>query len=307
MDGSRAGIFLCRCFSCVDVVCKRHLRTRLCVRNPHSSLNVVKAAYVQFNPRYLEPEANRRHVASLVDGLDADLIVLPELFSSGYFFQSTADAFESAETIPDGPTTAVLQSWASDTGATLVAGLAERDGDALYNSAVVVDPDGYVGTYRKVHLYYQENDHFTPGDLGFPVFDCTTRDGETYRLGVMVCFDWYFPEATRTLALNGADVIAHPSNLVLPHCPDAMPVRARENHVYTITANRYGSESNNGEDLTFIGMSEICDPSGEILIRAGRDEDAIGVAKIAPEGSRDRAINAYNDVIGDRRPETYAS
>jgi predicted amidohydrolase len=123
----------------------------------------------------------------------------------------------------------------------------------------------------------------------------------------MVCFDWYFPEAARTLALKGADVIAHPSNLVLPHCPDSMPVRARENHVFTITANRHGRETKDEETLTFIGMSEVCNPSGDILRRAGRSDDEVGVLEFDPRDARDRALNEYNDVLGDRRPDTYVS
>jgi len=123
----------------------------------------------------------------------------------------------------------------------------------------------------------------------------------------MVCFDWYFPEAARTLALKGADVIAHPSNLVLPHCPDSMPVRARENHVFTVTANRHGEEEKEGETLTFIGMSEVCDPSGSILQRADRDTDELGVVQFDPRAARDRRLNEFNDVLADRRPDTYLS
>jgi len=122
----------------------------------------------------------------------------------------------------------------------------------------------------------------------------------------MVCFDWYFPEAARTLALKGADVIAHPSNLVLPHCPDAMPVRARENHVFTITANRHGREHRGEESLTFIGTSEICGPDGTILSRASESATAVTTVEFDPHSARDRRINRFNDVLADRRPEAYA-
>ena len=266
----------------------------------------MKAAFLQFNPDYLNVAGNLAQVESLLSPIDADLVVLPELFTSGYFFHSTADVREVAEPIPDGPTTQRLRAWSADTGATFVAGIAESDGVDLYNSAAVVHPSGEVHTYRKVHLYYEETTHFAPGNLGFPVVPCETRDGTQYKLGVMVCFDWYFPEAARSLALNGADVIAHPSNLVLPYCPDAMPVRARENHVFTITCNRYGREEKNGETLTFIGLSEICDPTGEVLVQARRDRDEMGVAEFDPHDARNRRINAYNDTLGDRRPDAYA-
>nr|WP_263786307.1 nitrilase-related carbon-nitrogen hydrolase [Salinibacter grassmerensis] len=267
----------------------------------------MRAAYLQFAPAYLEVDQNLAAVESLLRSVEADLIVLPELFTSGYFFQSKDDLEKVAEPIPNGQSVAALRSWADALGATLVAGLAERDGDNFYNSAVIVRPDGRVDTYRKVHLFYEETTLFEPGDLGFRVFEVDSSAGTSYRLGVMVCFDWYFPEAARTLALRGADVIAHPSNLVLPHCPDSMPVRARENHVFTITANRHGREEKEGESLRFIGMSEVCGPSGTILTRAEESANVVGIVEVDPHEARDRGINAHNDVLGDRRPDTYAT
>lgn len=267
----------------------------------------MRAAYYQFAPAYLDVDANLRAVEAGIESVNADLIVLPELFTSGYFFQSRDHLAEVAEPIPEGRSVEALRDWAASLDATVVAGLAEREGGDFYNSAVVVRPSGTVRTYRKVHLFYEEKRLFTPGDLGFRVFEVTAQDGNPYRLGVMVCFDWYFPEATRTLALKGADVIAHPSNLVLPHCPDSMPVRARENHVFTITANRHGEESKSGETLTFIGMSEVCDPTGTILERADQSADQLGVVEFDPHSARDRRLNKHNDVLADRRPETYVS
>jgi predicted amidohydrolase len=149
----------------------------------------MKAAYLQFAPIYLDVEKNWARVNTLFEGIDVDLIVLPELFSSGYFFRSPADLDQVAEPIPDGPTTQRLSAWAEDTGATIVAGLPERDGSRRYNSAVTVTPTGETHTYRKVHLYYEENELFDPGDLGFPVVEVSTRDGVPYQLGVMVCFE----------------------------------------------------------------------------------------------------------------------
>ena len=267
----------------------------------------MKAAFLQYNPFYLQVETNLDRVESLLHDAEADLIVLPELFASGYFFKSKDDLSQVAEAVPKGPTTERLAVWAKATGAVLVAGLPERAGDHIYNSAVVVTPEGAVGTYRKIHLFYQEKLYFAPGDLGFRVFDVHDRSGTAYRLGVMICFDWIFPEAARSLALQGADVIGHPANLVLPNCPRAMPIRALENHVYTITANRYGQESNQGELLTFIGQSVICSPDSSVLVKAPADADCFGVADIDPSVARDRQITAFNDLFGDRRTETYVA
>ena len=263
-------------------------------------------AVLQFDPTKGETEANLAHVESMLDGVDADLVVLPELFATGYFFDSTEQAHALAEPVPDGPTTRRMERWANETGATFVGGIAERAGEAVYNSAAVVTPRGWLGTYRKTHLFYEETLHFAPGDSGFPVWTVTDRNNRAYRLGAMVCFDWFFPEAARSLALNGADVIAHPSNLVLPHCPRSMPVRALENHVFTATANRTGSESNGKESLTFIGQSVICGPDASVLALAPEKGDAVLTASIDPHRARERRVNDYNDLLGDRRPETYA-
>ncbi|HEX8387322.1 MAG TPA: nitrilase-related carbon-nitrogen hydrolase, partial [Rubricoccaceae bacterium] len=209
--------------------------------------------------------------------------------------------------VPDGPTTRRLAGWARETGATFVAGVAERAGGTLFNSAVVVTPDGWLGTYRKTHLYYEETVHFAPGDTGLQVWTVADRRGHSYRLGVMVCFDWLFPESTRTLALAGADVVAHPSNLVLPHCPDAMPFRALENGVFTATANRVGTETNGREPLTFIGRSRICSPRAAVLAEGPTDRPAILTAEIDPYEARDKALNRYNDRLGSRRPDLYGT
>lgn len=262
---------------------------------------------IQYDCVKADWDANAASVASGVRAADADLVVLPELAYTGYFFDSTEQARALAEPVASGRTVAHLTELAADTRATLVAGLVERDGETLYNSAVVVTPNGLLGTYRKTHLYYEETDHFAPGDTGFQVWTVTDRQGRPYRLGVMICFDWFFPEAARALALGGADVIAHPSNLVMPHCPSAMPFRALENGVFTATANRTGSESNGRESLRFVGQSLLCSPRAEVLAQAPDHGDAVIRAEIDPGEARSKRLNAYNDRWDDRRPELYAS
>lgn len=260
---------------------------------------------IQNYPQLGEREVNLDKLEDRVGETDADLLVLPELFASGYFFESTAQAHSLAEAVPAGPTVKRLERWARDTGATIVAGVPERDGDKVYNSAVVVTPRGWLGTYRKTHLYYEETLHFTPGDTGFPVWTVTDRRGRGYRLGAMVCFDWFFPESMRSLRLGGADVVAHPSNLVLPHCPGAMPIRALENGVFTATGNRIGTESNGRETLTFIGRSVICAPDAAVLASAPADAEAVIAAEADVHAARETRLNPYNDRLGDRRPDTY--
>ena len=126
------------------------------------------------------------------------------------------------------------------------------------------------------------------------------------KVGLMICFDWYYPESARTLALKGAEIICHPSNLVLPHCPDAMVTRCLENRVFAITANRIGTEARGGKPpLTFIGNSEVVAPRGKILQRAPRDREEVAVVEIDPAEAADKVLNPYNDLLRDRRIELY--
>ena len=118
----------------------------------------------------------------------------------------------------------------------------------------------------------------------------------------MVCFDWYFPESVRSLMLKGAEVIAHPSNLVLPHCPESMKIRALENKVYTVTADRVGVE----RGLRFIGQSEIVDPMGRVLYRASAKSEECVVREINLGLARDKAVTPMNNLIGDMFPAAYA-
>jgi predicted amidohydrolase len=182
-------------------------------------------------------------------------------------------------------------------------GLAEREQEHVYNSAVLLGPKGYIGTYRKTHLFFEETLWFTPGNTGFQVWDIGLA-----KLGLLVCFDWFYPEAARTLALKGADILCHPSNLVLPYCPDAMVTRCLENHVFAITANRVGREQRGDKSaLTFIGLSEIVAPNGEILHRASRHEPALFAYEIDVSLARDKHINPYNNLLKDRQPQWYES
>ncbi|HDZ35990.1 MAG TPA: acyltransferase [Thermococcus sp.] len=263
----------------------------------------MKVAYVQMEPVFLEPEVNYSRAEELIRvaaDRGAKLVVLPELFDTGYNFRSREEVLEVAGQIPDGPTTQFLMELSRELGVFIVAGTAEKDESGrLYNSAVVTGPigSGYIGKYRKVHLFYREKLFFEPGDLGFHVFNMGIA-----KVGVMICFDWFFPESARTLALKGADIIAHPSNLVMPYAPRAMPIRALENRVYTITANRVGEE----RGLRFIGKSTIASPKAEVLAMGSEDEEEVGVAEIDLSLARDKRINEMNDVFKDRRPEHYS-
>ena len=263
---------------------------------------------LQTVPAFGELEANLDAVgaqleAALADG-PVDLIVLPELFASGYAFRDGAELATLAEDPQTGPTAQRMAAWSEATGALIVGGFPERAGDGIYNSALVVAEGRTVGCYRKLHLFGFERELFTPGDGPLPVFEYAGL-----RVGVMICFDWIFPEAARCLALAGADVIAHPSNLVLPGwCQRAMGIRSIENRVFTITANRAGRETRDPRpSLRFTGASQITSPAGEVLAQGPEDGPARLKAVIDPSLARSKTIASGNDLWAERRPVFYAA
>lgn len=259
---------------------------------------VMRLALVQTSPVFGEVSANVEAALSLMCSVEADLYVLPELFNTGYNFLDRHEAEALSEPV-NGPTFSSLSEFASDQESYVVYGFAER-GPNLYNSAALVGPTGLVGRYRKVHLFDRESRFFAPGDLGFPVYD--TPIG---RVGMMICFDWIYPESARTLALKGTQIIAHPANLVMPHCPDALVTRCLENRVFAACANRVGREDRGGHDLRFIGKSEIVSPRGEILVRLGGGDAGVAVSEIEPALSDDKRINDHDDLLRGRRTVCY--
>jgi predicted amidohydrolase len=260
---------------------------------------VLKIGFVQFAPVLGDLPATLRTIDRLCTlGAQADLLVLPELCNSGYNFESPRQAWESSEEIGQSLFIQHLTALCRRHDLYFASGFNERDGDDLYNSAILVGPLGYMGKYRKLHLFSGEKDHFQPGNAGLPVFQVGSC-----RIGLLVCFDWVFPEVWRILALKGATVICHPSNLVLPGlAQSAVPIHALTNRVFVVTANRIGAE----RDLRFTGLSTIADPKGAVLLQASSWEEEVGIVDLDPDLARDKSITARNDVLGDRRPEEYS-
>ncbi|MEW6671164.1 MAG: nitrilase-related carbon-nitrogen hydrolase [Thermodesulfobacteriota bacterium] len=261
----------------------------------------LKLAVVQFSPEFDQKQKNLDRIARLTEGLAADIIVLPELCTTGYFFLSREEAARAAEPA-DGPTARFFQDMAESRNAVVAAGFAERDGDRLFNACLIARPQAPARIYRKTHLFYKEKFCFDPGDRGFFVIEDTTRD---LRLGPMICYDFRFPEAARILALQGADVIVCPSNLVTDLWHPVMVARAVENKVYIAVANRAGRENRSGEELAFTGRSAIFGFNGRELKTAAAEGDEILEAAVIPAKTRDKAINPLNDLIKDRQPGHY--
>jgi predicted amidohydrolase len=261
----------------------------------------MKVAAYQFCPVLLDVDGNMAQLTGALSACDAELAVLPELCTTGYFFQSYEELLGFAET-PDGRTVTAFRDIAAGKKMIVVAGFAERDGASVYNSAVIAFPDGAFQVYRKVHLFGAEKSMFTPGDRGFLL---TEWNG--VKIGIMICYDWRFPESVRTLALKGAQIIVHPSDLVAaPQLwQPVMRVRSFENRVFTITADRNGTERRGGTELSFHGCSQITDTNGKVLAEA--DEEFTGwiQAEIDPVKSDNKRFSEWNDIIADRRPEMY--
>lgn len=263
----------------------------------------------QTEPRLGEPARNLEACLSRLEEAAAagcDLVVLPECAMSGYMFGSEEEAARFAESIP-GPSVEALERACARLGLHCVAGLLERDGSRLRNSAVLVGPDGLVGRYRKTHLPFLGVDRFvSPGDEPPEVFETPLG-----RIGIEICYDLRFPELTRTLALRGAEVVVHPTNwpaAVRPLADFLTRARAAENRVYLLTANRVGREGG----VEFFGKSQVVDPSGTRLVEVGEDREELVVAEIDPAEARekDRAIvpGEYElHLFGDRRPELYGA
>jgi predicted amidohydrolase len=258
----------------------------------------MQLAIVQTSPEFGNVDSNIRAAIELMEGTKADLYVLPELFNAGYNFTENREVETLAERT-DGPTFQALHAFAERRSCHIAYGFAEK-ADGFYNSSSLIGPSGLIGLYRKVHLFDRETLFFKPGNLGFPVYDLPFG-----RVGMMICFDWIYPESARTLAIRGAQLIIHPSNLVLPYCPDAMITRCLENRVFAATADRVGRENRGTFDLQFIGTSEIVSPRGEVLARLGTSEPGIIAVTIDLHEAEQKKINRYNDLLVDRRPEEY--
>jgi len=267
-----------------------------------------------------DPKANLDAVVARIReaaGRGARIVCTQELFRTPYFCQEEkTDTFDLAEPIP-GPTTEVLSALAAELGVVVVASLFEwRMAGVYHNTAVVLDADGsLLGTYRKTHIpddpLYYEKYYFTPGDLGYPVW--TTRHG---RIGVLVCWDQWFPEAARLMALGGAEILFYPTAIGWHlHEKDEFGVAQHDawetvqrghaiaNGVYVCTVNRFGLEGT----VEFFGRSFIADPFGRVLHRAAADREELVVRDIDLSlieeirrnwpFLRDRRIDLYGDLL----------
>jgi len=271
------------------------------------------------------PAENLTHAEALVRGAaeqGAQIALLPELFERPYFCQERRyEYLDYALAVSENPAVMRMRKVAKELGIVIPVSFYEREQNRLYNSVAVIDADGsLLGVYRKTHIpddhYYQEKFYFSPGDTGFRVFE--TRFG---RVGVGICWDQWFPEAARAMALLGADVLLYPTAIgsepilgcdSMPHWRRAMQGHAAANILPVVAANRVGEErvspcaENGGQSsvLGFYGSSFLTDETGEVLAQADRESEAVVLASYDFERIQKDRINW--GLFRDRRPECYA-
>jgi predicted amidohydrolase len=272
----------------------------------------VRIAVAQYEPRVGDLEGNRSRAvqwARAAADAGVQLLVLPELASSGYVFASVEEAEAAAEDAERGPTVTALTEVCRESGMYAAVGVDERAGSCRYNSAVLLGPDGHVATYRKLHLFHDERSWFFPGD-NLPVAELPFG-----RVGMCVCFDLWFPEAVRTLALGGAEIVAVPTNWVASFKRTVYDDRgyiqgdyvamatAAQNGVVMACADRIGTERR----VRFLGASIIVGADGwPVAGPASADREELLVADV-DLASVDiaRRRTPRNHLLEDRRPAAY--
>jgi len=268
---------------------------------------MVKVAACQIDPQLGEVDRNLERIERwVVDAAQAgaSLVVLPEAATTGYAFTSLDEALPVARRA--GVVAAeLLASLSAKLAITIVCGTLEAEGDEIFNSALVMSPDGRRFKYRKMHLPFLGIDRFaTPGPDAPWVVEVAGL-----RLGVLICYDLRFPEAARVCALEGADLIALPTNWPVGvnfHPGIFAPARAAENHCYLLAADRVGTE----RDVTFIGRSLLIDYDGNQMAMASDTDEEMIVEEIDPEAARAthvrRRLGEHEwDTMADRRPGLY--
>lgn len=263
-------------------------------------MNKVYVGILQFRPVLLKKEENIEKIISFIEGESPDLVIMPELAISGYFFRTKKEVERMSERIPDGKFFNVFKELSKRKKTSYVIGFPEKYRGNFYNSALYITPRGY-GVYRKVHLFYEEKKFFKPGKSLESIFRI-----KNFKIGVLICFDWIFPEASRALALRGVHAIVHPSNLVLPGLAQlGMRVRAIENRIFTITANRVGIEKRGKKKYKFTGKSQVVNPKGEIILSLGENEEKLKICEVDLKLAEDKFITPLNHVFKDRRKKIY--
>jgi predicted amidohydrolase len=260
----------------------------------------VKIGFLQLRPNFGRVKDNVRSAKSMLSTVSEATIVLPELFNTGYLFRNMDEVKQLSESVTRGYTVAEMKKVAKKQKLNLVFGMAESKERKYYNSSVLITAEGKVHSYQKVHLFDREKLFFQNGAKQFATYNVTGG-----KVGMMVCFDWFYPEVARVLAIKGAQVILHPSNLVLPWCQESMKTRALENGVFIVTCNRIGLEKRGAVSMTFTGKSQIVDPKGNVIASVGERSETLKIVEIDPAEANDKMVTPNNDLFKDRKVALY--
>jgi len=262
----------------------------------------MRISLVQFRPELFNIKNSVINAISMIEKTEEDLIIFPELAFTGYAYTNMQEVKDTSEDPNDefAYSISTFRNFAIKNNKNIIYGFNEKSNDNFFNSSIFIKSDGSFSIYRKIHLFNREKLFFTPGDSGFFV-----EEFKGFNIGMAVCFDWIFPESFRTLSMLGADFIAHPSNLVLPYCQEANKIRSLENRIFIATSNRWGKEKNKDIEYDFTGMSQLTNPSGEIINRFSKNGNIVKTFDIDLNLSRNKYINDFNHVINDRRKEFY--
>ena len=261
---------------------------------------MIRVGFFQFRPIFGKVQHNLDKVINTLKNASADIIVLPELPFTGYYFKNREEVISLAEEVTKSSTVETLIKICHERDFYLVTGFAEKSGDKYYNSSLLIGPEGVVHTYRKLHLFNEEKNWFDPGDIPLQI-----NEIRGIKIGMMICFDWIFPEVFRVLSVMGADLICHPSNLVLTYCQQTMISRCLENAVYAITANRFGADKRPQGEIAFTGKSQIVAPKGDLICKAPSKKEVLYLRDINIELAKDKMMTPLNNIIKDRRQEFY--
>lgn len=250
----------------------------------------MKIGSLQMNISKNNKDENLLKVENLIDNNKVDLVVLPELFSTGYFYDSRSELWEISEEIPNGLTTQKLISIASKAGCHIVGTIVERENDRLYITSEIVGPAGYIGKHRKRHLTDDEAAYYSFGESSdvYEVNGC--------KIGIVTCFEGWFPEITRELILKGAQIICHSALITSERTFDIMRIRAIENKVYLIISNGISTENFKNKSITYRGNSQIIDYNGDILVNAGQKERIV-LTEINEKETIIKNLDDCNDLI----------
>lgn len=261
---------------------------------------------IQNSPQLFKLKENKDDIISKINQSNSDIIVFPELSTSGYFFQNRNEVLKIALSSDD-QFFEKIQTISTKKNQIICLGFAEVENKnrltKLYNSAILIFPNPQLKyVYRKTHLFYKERYCFEEGNTGFNVI---YDESNGIKIGLMICYDWRFPESARALALKGADLILCPSNLVTELWTKVMPARAIENKVFLAVANRIGTEIRNEETLIFNGNSAFYDTNGNMLTSFSDNNLDEQTIQFDYMESRNKKFNSINDIFIDRRDKWY--